>query len=52
MDPSHANLHQAENQAHGHENQVPWRRGRLGVIIPAVTVVAFAAFVVFAVVTA
>lgn len=40
--PSHAKLHQAENQAHGHEDQFPWRRGRLGLIVPAVTVGGFA----------
>ncbi len=40
---SHAKIHQAENQAHGRENQFPWRRGRLGIIIiPAATLVAFA----------
>jgi hypothetical protein len=37
--PSHAKLHQAENQAHGYENQFLWRRGRLGMIIPAVTLI-------------
>lgn len=32
--PSHAKLHQAANQAHGREDQFPWRRGLLGWLIP------------------
>lgn len=40
--PSHAKLQHAEHQAHGHANQLPWRRGRLGIVIPAVTLGAFA----------
>lgn len=44
--PSHARMHQAENQAHGHESQLPWRRGRLGIIIPVATLAAAAVAVV------
>lgn len=44
----HAKLHQAENQAHGREQQLPWRRGRLGLIIPLIAVLAFAAVVAYA----
>lgn len=49
--PSHAKLHQAENQAHGREEQFPWQRGRLGIIIPLATVVAFAIVVIISFVT-
>lgn len=45
-------MHQAEHQAHGHEHQLPWRRGRLGLIIPAVTVGGFAIAVVVYLITA
>jgi len=49
---SHANIHQAENQAHGRENQLPWRRGRLGIIVPAATLAAFAvAVTIYVIVT-
>jgi len=51
MEPSHGKLHQAENQAHGREGQLPWRRGRLGLIIPLVTVVAAIAAVIYVAVT-
>lgn len=43
--PSHARMHQAESQTRG-ENQLPWRRGRLGLSIPAVALAAFAIAVV------
>jgi hypothetical protein len=49
--PSHAKLHQAENQAHGREEQFPWRRGRLGIIIPLVTIVAYAVVVAISFIT-
>ncbi len=52
MGPSHAKFHQAENQAHGRESQFPWRRGRLGLIIPLVTVVAAVAFGIYVYVSA
>lgn len=51
MGPGHATLHQAENQAHGREGQLPWRRGRLGLIIPLATVVAAISAVVIILVT-
>ena len=43
--PSHARMHQAENQTRG-ENQLPWRRGLLGWLIPTVTLTAFAIAVI------
>ena len=52
MGPSHAKFHQAENQVHGGEGQFPWRRGRLGLVIPLVTVVAAIALGIYVFVTA
>lgn len=49
--PSHAKMHQAENQAHGREGQFPWRRGIVGVVIPLVSIVGFAAVLIYAYVT-
>lgn len=51
MGPSHAKLHQAENQAHGREPQFPWRRGRLGLLVPLITIVVAIAVVIYVVAT-
>jgi hypothetical protein len=43
--PSNAGMHHTENQARGHAEQYPWRRGVLGWLIPTATLVAVALFV-------
>ncbi|MEX2505141.1 MAG: hypothetical protein WD378_09835 [Egicoccus sp.] len=47
MNPDHAKIHQAENQALRGERQLPWRHGWLGLAIPIVTLVGFAILVLY-----
>lgn len=44
--PGHARAQQSVNQAHGRDGQLPTRRGRLGLLLPAVTVLLAGAAVV------